>query len=195
MKTTAKLIACSALIVGASALMASVYAGEAKSSIGAAVFDKKNQLLLPEGYRTWVFVGAPLTPHGLNNNAAGFPEFHHVYINPDAYAIYQKTGSFPEGTVIAKELVLLQKGDHKDGSKNEVSGRGYFAGEFNGMDVMVKDSKRFRKTKGWGFFNFGHHAPPYAEAAPAAPKASCAGCHEASADKDMVFTRMYPSLR
>lgn len=35
--------------------------------------------------------------------------------------------------MIAKELVLLQKGDFKDGSKNAPSGRGYFAGEFQGM--------------------------------------------------------------
>jgi hypothetical protein len=46
-----------------------------------------------------------------------------------------------------------------------------------------------------GFFNFGHHAPPYEKTAPAAPKASCAGCHQANADKDMVFTGMYPILR
>jgi hypothetical protein len=34
---------------------------------------------------------------------------------------------------------------------------GYFNGEYNGVDVTVKDSKRFAKTNGWGFFNFGHH--------------------------------------
>lgn len=164
-------------------------------SIGAATYNAKGELLTPEGYREWVFVGAPLTPHGLNNGKAGFPEYHHVYVNPDAFAVYQRTGEFPEGTVIAKELVLLKKGDYQDGSANAASGRGYFAGKFNGMDVMVKDSKRYRETQGWGFFNFGHHAPPYAKTAQAAPAESCAACHEANAQKNMVFTQYYPILQ
>ncbi len=167
---------------------------EHKSNIGAAVFNKKGDLLLPKGYREWVFIGAPLTPHGLNDGKAGFPEFHHVYVNPDAYAVYRQTGAFPEGTVIVKELVLLQKGDYPDGSKLAPSGRGYFAGEFQGMDVMVKDSLRYPSANGWGFFNFGHHAPPYTSSAKAAPAESCSGCHVTNAGKDMVFKAYYPVL-
>jgi hypothetical protein len=168
---------------------------DGSASIGAATFNPQGELVLPEGFREWVFIGAPLTPHGLNNGKAGFPEYHHVYVNPDAFAVYQRTGEFPDGTVIAKELVLLQKGDFKDGSKNAPSGRGYFAGEFQGMDVMVKDSKRFKDSNAWGFFNFGHHAHPYLKAAKAAPVESCASCHSANAGKDMVFKTYYPVLR
>lgn len=171
-----------------------VYA-ESHDPIGAAVFNSQGELLLPEGFREWVFIGAPLTPHGLNEGKAGFPEFHHVYINPDAFAVYKKTGVFPDGTVIAKELVLLQAGDFPDGSKLAPSGRGFFAGEFQGMDVMVKDSHRFKSANGWGFFNFGHHAPPYQDASAAAPAENCSGCHVANAGKDMVFKTYYPALR
>ena len=167
----------------------------ADSSIGAATFNKQSELKLPEGYRQWVFIGAPLTPHGLNKGKAGFPEYHHVYVNPDAFAVYQRTGEFPDGTVIAKELVLLQKGDFEDGSKNAPSGRGFFGGEFNGMDVMVKDSARFKETNGWGFYNFGHNAPPYAKTAKAEPAKNCAGCHITNAGKGMVFKSYYPVLR
>jgi hypothetical protein len=179
------------------ALLASpaISAGKGGAEIGAASFDAQGRLLQPQGYREWVFLGAPLTPHGLNDGKAGFPEFHHVYINPDAYDLYQRTGRFPEGTVITKELLLVQEGDYADGSKNAPSGRGYFADRYNGMDVMVKDSRRFKATNGWGFFNFGHDAPPYAEAASAAPASSCAACHTANAEKDMVFTQFYPILR
>ena len=176
-------------------LAGGVATAENSENIGAAIFNKQGELVLPEGYREWVFIGAPLTPHGLNDGKAGFPEYHHVYINPDAYGVYQRTGELPDGTVIAKELVLLQKGDFKDGSKNAPSGRGYFAGEFNGMDVMVKDSARFKETNGWGFFNFGHKSPPYATAAQAAPAKSCADCHTANAGEDMVFKTYYPVLR
>jgi len=167
----------------------------AQSNIGAAVFNKKGELLLPEGYRQWIFIGAPLTPHGLNNGKAGFPEFHHVYVNPDAFAVYRQTGAFPEGTVIVKELVLLQKGDYPDGSKLAPSGRGYFGGQFNGMDVMVKDSQRYPSANGWGFFNFGHHAPPYMASAKAAAPESCSSCHVTNAGKEMVFKSFYPVLQ
>jgi len=167
----------------------------AGNNIGAAVFNSKDELIKPVGFREWVFIGAPLTPHALNDGKAGFPEFHHVYVNSDAYAVYKRTGIFPEGTVIAKELVLLKKGEHKDGSMNAPSGRGYFADKFNGMDVMVKDSKRFKETSGWGFFNFGHHAEPYMKTAKALPAANCASCHTANAEEDMVFTQFYPLLQ
>jgi hypothetical protein len=163
-------------------------------SIGAAVFNAKGELVLPTGFRNWVFIGAPLTPHGLNGGKAAFPEFHHVYVNPDAFAIYRRTGEFPEGTVVVKELVLLKEGEYPDGSRNEVSGRGFFARTFAGMDVMVKDTDRFPDTRGWGFFNFGHHSPPYLESAAASPKESCGGCHESNAHEDMVFTDFYPLL-
>ena len=57
-------------------------------------------------WRTWFFVGAPTTPNALNGGKANFPEFHNVYIQPWAYAMYKKTNEFPEGTIMAKELQL-----------------------------------------------------------------------------------------
>ncbi|MGI9417263.1 MAG: cytochrome P460 family protein [Geminicoccaceae bacterium] len=161
---------------------------------GPAKITDDNSTSIPDGFREWVFLGAPLTPNGLNGGEAGFPEFHHVYVEPGAYAEYKATGEFPEGTTIVKELVLLKEGDYEDGSRDEASGRGFFAKEFAGIDMMVKDSDRFAETDGWGFFNFGHHAPPYAETAAAAPNESCAFCHTASATHDMVFTTFYPIL-
>ncbi len=115
-----------------------------------------------------------------------------------AWAEYKRTEKFPEGTVIAKELVLLQKGQHEDGSRNEPSGRGYFADAsngFHGLDVMVKDSKRYKDPNGWGFFNFTHEAPPYAASAKALPAENCASCHVPNAKKDMVFIQYYPILQ
>jgi hypothetical protein len=193
MKPVLKTLMQSITIAGG-LLAAGVSVAQGVDNIGAATFNKQGELQLPEGFREWVFIGAPLTPNGLNNGKAGFPEYHHVYVNPDAFAVYQRTGEFPDGTVIAKELVLLQKGEFKDGSKTAPSGRGFFAGEFHGMDVMVKDSRRFADTNAWGFFNFGHHAPPYVKAAKAAPAESCASCHTANAGKGMVFKTYYPIL-
>src|ERR671919_3142811 len=117
-------------------------------------YTKDGDLVLPKNWRTWVYVGSPLTPDGLNNGKAGFPEYHNVYIEKHNVDAYLKTGSFPEGTVIVKELTRVVNPTFPDGSRTEPSGRGYFNGEFNGMDVTVKDSKRFAKTNNWAFFNF-----------------------------------------
>lgn len=151
-------------------------------------------LELPKDYHRWVFLGSPLTPHALNGGKANFPEYHNVYVQPQAYEVYRKTGVFPEGTILLKELQLTQPGSNPDGSSVEVSGRGYFPAVSNGIDISVKDSKRFKDTNGWGFFNFGHHAPPYAKTAAAMPAESCASCHASNATKNMVFTKFYTSI-
>ncbi|HEU5408522.1 MAG TPA: hypothetical protein VFU48_12195 [Nitrospira sp.] len=52
----------------------------AQTERSAAVYTSDGKLKLPMGFRRWVFVGAPLTPNGLNDGNAGFPEYHHVYI-------------------------------------------------------------------------------------------------------------------
>ena len=150
----------------------------------------------PTGYRAWVFVGAPLTPNGLNNGKANFPEYHHVYIEKRNIDAYLKTGEFPEGTVIVKELTRVLNPEFPDGSRKEPSGRGYFNGEYSGIDVTVKDSKRFAETNNWGFFTFGHHPLPYAAKAKESSAAECAGCHIANvADTDMTWIQFYPLLR
>jgi hypothetical protein len=170
----------------------------AQTQESAAVFDSQGKLKLidPATFRRWVFVGAPLTPNGLNNGKANFPEYHHVYIDGKNVDAYLKTGSFPEGTVIVKELTRVLNPTFPDGSRQEPSGRGYFNGEYNGIDVTVKDSKRFAKTNGWGFFTFGHHPEPYAQTAAEAPSTECAFCHQAYVAKtDMTWIQFYPLLR
>lgn len=175
------------------ATLAQQAAGYPDVAIGPT-FNDAGQLVQPRGFRNWVFIGSPLTPHALNDGKAGFPEFHNVYVEPTALAYYQRTGQWPQGTVLVKELQLTRAGTHADGSRNEPSGRGYFPGAPNGLDVSVKDNRRFVDTNGWGFFNFGHHAPPYAATAAAAPAAACATCHIENADADMVFSGFYQQL-
>ena len=160
------------------------------------VYDSAGRVNAPTGYRAWVFVGAPLTPNALNNGKANFPEYHHVYVEKQNVDAYLKTGSFPEGTVIVKELTRVLDPTFPDGSRKEPSGRGYFNGEYNGIDMSVKDSKRFAGTNGWGFFTFGHHALPYNPTAAESPVAQCAGCHIANvANTDMTWIQFYPLLR
>jgi hypothetical protein len=159
------------------------------------VWTKDGELVRPKDFRRWVFIGAPLTPHALNGGKANFPEFHNVYVQPEAFQYYRDNGVWPEGTMMAKELQLIDSegkdGVQDDGSRYEPSGRGYFPGKVNGMDVAVKDSTRFSESKNWAYFNFGHHAAPYAKTAKAASIAECAGCHIANASEDMVYMDIY----
>jgi hypothetical protein len=107
--------------------------------------------MLPKNWRSWVYVGSPLTPDALSNGKAGFPEYHNVYIEPGSFEIYKKTGEFPEGTIFFKELQRVLKPEQfPDGSPTEPSGRGYFPGEFNGADVTVTDSSGTRRPAAAG---------------------------------------------
>jgi Cytochrome P460 len=168
----------------------------ASTSSGSVQYTADGKLKLPAGFRRWVFVGAPLTPNGLNDGHANFPEYHNVYVESKNFDAYLKTGSFPEGTIFIKELTRVLKPTFSDGSRTEPSGRGFFNGELNGIDASVKDSKRFAKSNGWGFFTFGHHPMPYEQAAPEARVSECAGCHLANVAKtDMTWVQFYPILR
>ena len=183
-------------LVAATVFLISTRTVAAQTQQSAAVFDSDGKLKLPTGFRKWVFVGAPLTPNGLNNGKAGFPEYHHVYVEQKNVDVYLKTGSFPEGTVIVKELTRVLSPTFPDGSRTEPSGRGFFNGEYNGIDLTVKDSKRFAKTNGWGFFTYGHHPLPYAKTAAESSVTECAGCHIANVAKtDMTWIQFYPLLR
>jgi hypothetical protein len=95
-----------------------------------------------------------------------------------------------------KELTRVLDPTFSDGSRTEPSGRGYFNGSVNGIDATVKDSKRFAKTNGWGFFTFGHHSLPYEQVAVESSVDDCAGCHITNVAKtDMTWVQFYPLLR
>ena len=187
-KVTATFLVCTAVAAG----LTKTASGQSEPSWGPQ-WTASGELVLPSNYHEWVFLGSPLTPHALNGGNAPFPEYHNVYVQPEAFRAYRKAGEWPEGTILLKELQLTRAGSNPDGSSVEVSGRGFFPAALNGIDISVKDSKRFQDTNGWGFFNFGHHAPPYAKTAPVLPKDACAGCHIANAD-NMVFTKFYAPI-
>jgi hypothetical protein len=52
--------------IGASVVLFRTTPVVAQAQRSAAVFNSDGKMQLPTGYRRWVFVGAPLTPDGLN---------------------------------------------------------------------------------------------------------------------------------
>jgi hypothetical protein len=152
-------------------------------------FTPDGKLKQPVGYRKWVCIGTPLTPNDMNGGEASFPEFHAVYIDPESFAHYEKTGEFRDGAVIVKELSSV-------GSKEAPSGKGYFMGDFSGLEVSIKDSKRFKdEPASWAYFSFGHKYPLKKEVSKNSV-AACNQCHQDNAAKtDWVFSQYYPVLR
>jgi hypothetical protein len=163
-------------------------------------YDAQRRLLRPTGWREWPYIGTPLTPNGLNSPEASFPEFHNVYIDPESWDHFKRTGDFRDGTVLVKELVRAQRSDSTDpanGSTQESSGRGYFMAEYSGLETAIKDSRRFAGQPGyWAYFSFGHvPEAQYAAASAPEPAETCNACHAANAGRDFVFIQHYPVLR
>ena len=157
----------------------------------ATFFEMNNEgdLIRPTNYRSWVYVGTPLTPNDMNDGKAAFPEFHNVYIDPASYAHYKKTGTWREGTILIKELVSV-------GSKTAVSGNGYFMGDFIGLEATIKSKKHFPNEPGnWAYYSFTNPKEgTLAATGKAFETQQCNGCHNASAADDFVFTQYYPVL-
>ena len=130
---------------------------EDKAKAAPVEFTADGKLKRPVGYRKWVYVGEVITPNDMNDGEAAFPEYHSVYMDPESFAHYEKTGKFRDGTVLVKELSSV-------GSKEATSGKGYFQGEFTGLEATIKDSTRFKDEPGnWAYFSFGHKYPLKAE--------------------------------
>ncbi len=151
---------------------------------------EKGELQRPTGYREWIYVGTPVTPNDMNDGKAPFPEHHNVYIDPESWAHWKKTGKFRENTILVKELVSV-------GSKKAVSGNGYFQGEYLGLEATIKSKAHFPKQPGnWAYFSFSSkdHKRLKAAARPF-PAEACNACHAGAAADDFVFTQFYPVLR
>lgn len=151
---------------------------------------KDGKLERPTGYREWIYVGTPVTPNDMNDGKASFPEFHSVYIDPESWEYWKKTGQFRDGTILIKEMTSV-------GSKSATSGKGYFMGEFAGLEASVKSAKNFPKEPGnWAYFSFStEDHKSLKKVTEAMPTAACNSCHTASAADDFVFTQYYPTLR
>lgn len=140
------------------------------------------QMKMPEDYRSWIYLTTGFDmSYTANPMAMGHHMFDNVFVNPEAYAVFQKAGTWPDKTIFMLEA---RKGEEK-GSINKAGN--YQGGEVMGREVHVKDS-RFKG--GWGFFAFDD-----AKTAKMIPEtASCYTCHQEHGAVDTTFTQFYPTL-
>jgi hypothetical protein len=126
---------------------------------------------IPDGYRDWSLV-AP--SHRTDNK----DELRSILANPVAFkALREGTLPLPDGSVIAKLAWLREPMEEFHGA--------FRPGSSPRIEFMVKDSKKYAATGGWGFGRFVDGKPANEDA-----HRTCFPCHEANVKAhDFVFTR------
>lgn len=136
----------------------------------------------PEGYRGWTFLHSSLVP-------AGFPGFSkspcvkpctngifHFYANELAMKGL-RSGNYSDGAIIAEEMLEFNVGEKGNGGE----------GKRVLTAVMVKDSKRYATTGGWGYGNFQEGSK--VNTLDAKAQENCHQCHTSQKDSGYVFTK------
>jgi hypothetical protein len=145
-------------------------------------YTSDGQLKRPAEYRSWIYLSSGFDMS--YSAASGMPDHHmfdNVFVNPDAYRVFEKTGTWPDKTM----LVLEVRDAEGRGSINQ---KGNFQGGIMGMEVHVKDETRFPGK--WAFFGFDD-----GDTAKMTPtSASCYSCHADHGAVDTTFVQFYPTL-
>ena len=134
---------------------------------------------MPDGYRDWRWISSAHEAGNLNSLGA-------VLGNDVAVKAYREGKlPFPDGSVIAALHYRYVASDEN----NKVFGQSqsFVSGAPSNVQFMVKDSKKYAATGGWGFGHFqdGKHGD-------AVFMKSCLPCHEKAKGSDLVFTHYAP---
>jgi hypothetical protein len=137
---------------------------------------------IPPGYRDWKFVSVAHEAGELNDIRA-------VLGNDIAIKAYREGKlPFPEGAIVGRIAWSFVPSEEN----NKTFGReqSFVAGSPTDayLQFMVKDSKKYAATGGWGYSSFDKDGKPTDEAA----MKTCFPCHQAIKDRDFVFTRYTP---
>jgi hypothetical protein len=130
----------------------------------------------PKGWREWTHVKSNLIGprHTAWKTIGGY---QHIYANKIAMEGY-RTGKFPEGSILIYDF--LESRETEDGATVE--------GPRRFTSVMVKDTKRYAATGGWGYEEFRGDSETDRMIAADAPT-KCYACHRQRKDNDFVFSK------
>lgn len=159
--------------------------------------DNAGNIRVPKNYRNeWVFLGtwSLAAKNGEASNKAGgrgAAGLHNVYTQRSTIKAYRKTGKFPDGAVLVKELLKTKSG-------SMTTGHASWGSEIEGWFIMVKDSRgRFKDNKlwgdGWGWALFNSDDPT--KTVTKDYKTDCISCHIPAKDSDWIYIQGYPVLR
>ncbi len=153
------------------------------------VVDASGNIRVPANYRaTYSFLGswAIAADHG-----QGSKQIHDVYASPGTVAAYHKTGRFPDGSVLVKEVYETATGAMTTGIVSH-------AEKLKGWFVMVRDSKDNHPGNklwgdGWGWSWFDASDP--LKTTSTDYKANCRSCHIPARGSEWVYVQGYPVLK
>lgn len=135
---------------------------------------------MPPGYRDWRLISVA-------HEAGKLDDLRAVLGNDIAIEAYRAgKPAFPDGTIIARLAWAFTPSAEND----KVFGQpqSFVAGPAKeGVQFMVKDSKKFAATGGWGFAQFNDGKP-----ADESVLKTCFPCHEPVQARDFVYTRYAP---
>src|SRR5256885_1269638 len=103
MKRTAPLILPIAILI----LLGLVLPAQTQSKTNGPVFLADNQLVRPANYREWIWVSSGLgMTYGPREQSASpaEPRFDNVFVTPEAYRAFMKTGKWPNKTMFVLEI-------------------------------------------------------------------------------------------
>ncbi len=177
------------LVISFSVLLAGALALRPGNSQMSAVqpaspqFTADGKLVRPEGYRRWVYVSSGYGMSYSQKADDSMVMFTNVFVNPSSYDYYLAHGNWPDKTLFVLELY----GSTSQGSINK---HGSYQSDFMGLDVEVKDEKRFADK--WAYFGFD--AAEKAASATSPSKNDCWKCHDQNAAVEHSFVQFYPEL-
>jgi hypothetical protein len=150
--------------------------GQAEGEAAPVFVDKT-----PTGYRDWPVISVAHEEGNLHSIGA-------VLGNEVAIKAYREgTLPFPDGAIIA--AVHWRHVPSEENNKIFGRSQSFVAGAPTNVQFMVKDSKKYAATGGWGFAHFnGRDDKPAAKTL----LKSCFPCHARCKDHDLVFTRYAP---
>jgi hypothetical protein len=134
---------------------------------------------IPHGYRDWKWISSAHEAGKLNSLGA-------VLGNDVAFDAFREGKlPYPDGSIIA----ALHYRNVPSEKNNKIFGQAqsFVPGAPTNIQFMVKDSKKYVATGGWGFGHFADGKP-----GDAAFMKSCFPCHEKTKATDLVFTRYAP---
>jgi hypothetical protein len=165
-------------------IVVSAMAFRAPAPLAGPQYTADNRMNVPENYREWVYVTSGFDmSYSPNATGMGHHMFDNVFVNPEAYRAFLKTGTWPDKTV----MVLEGRRAEGKGSINE-SGN-YQSVDVHGLEIHVKDEARFQGK--WAFF-MSHDGKSAAELIPTS--ANCYSCHQEHGAVDTTFVQFYPTL-
>ena len=130
---------------------------------------------IPVGYRDWKLISVAHEEANLNSFAA-------VLGNDVAIKAYRDgTLPFPDGAIIA--ALHYRFVPSEENNKAFGQNQSFVAGDPTNVQFMVKDSKKYVSSHGWGFGHFNQDGTPGGSAL----LDTCSPCH-AKASRDSVFT-------